>query len=176
MGRRRSLESIDTLVIHCSATPNGRWTTPEDIDRWHAARGFRRDMSISPHDSPGLLHIGYHYVLLTTGAVTMGRPEIESGAHVTGHNDHTIGLCMIGTDAFSPAQWETLCRHVTQQQQRRPGIRVCGHRDLSPDRDGDGRVEAHEWLKICPGFSVADWLAGGMTPLPGHIFAAGGST
>lgn len=169
MGRRRSLDTIDTLVIHCSASPNGQWVTPEDIDRWHAERGFRRDMSISPYDAPRLRHIGYHYVLLTTGAVTSARPLTETGAHVAGHNARTIGLCMIGTDQFTPAQWATLRRHVEIQANRFEGLRVVGHRDLSPDTDGDGQVERHEWLKICPGFSVADWLAGGMEPLPGHV-------
>jgi len=33
---------INTIVIHCSATPNGRWTTAPDIDRWHDDRGFER--------------------------------------------------------------------------------------------------------------------------------------
>jgi hypothetical protein len=43
-----------------------------------------------------------------------------------------------------------------------PDAVLCGHRDLSPDGDGDGKIEKHEWLKSCPGFDVKHWckLAG----------------
>jgi hypothetical protein len=33
-----------------------------------------------------------------------------------------------------------------------------GHRDWSPDLDHDGKVEPHEWLKMCPCFDVATQL------------------
>jgi hypothetical protein len=29
-----------------------------------------------------------------------------------------------------------------------------GHRDLSPDLDGNGHIEPDEWMKQCPGFDV----------------------
>lgn len=37
--------------------------------------------------------------------------------------------------------------------------RVVGHRDLSPDVNGNGVVEPEEWVKVCPCFDVAsaDW-------------------
>ena len=34
---------------------------------------------------------------------------------------------------------------------------------------GDGTIQPSEWTKTCPGFSVADWLAGGMQPLAVRI-------
>ena len=38
------------------------------------------------------------------------------------------------------------------------GCRVCGHRDLSPDLDGDGEIEPEEWIKACPCFNAEmDW-------------------
>jgi N-acetyl-anhydromuramyl-L-alanine amidase AmpD len=52
---------------------------------------------------------------------------------------------------------------------------ICGHRDLSPDRNGNGLVEPIEWLKTCPGFDVAAWLAADMVPPAGHILAAEGT-
>ena len=39
-----------------------------------------------------------------------------------------------------------------------PGCRVCGHRDLSPDRNGDGRISPEEWVKECPCFEVTSKL------------------
>ena len=38
---------------------------------------------------------------------------------------------------------------------RYPKARVCGHRDLSPDRDGNGVITPGEWIKACPCFDVA---------------------
>ena len=34
------MRKIDQIIIHCSATPEGRNVTVADIDRWHRARGF----------------------------------------------------------------------------------------------------------------------------------------
>lgn len=186
MGELRNLRDIDLVVIHCAATPNGRWHTAADIDTWHAQRGFRRDPTIAPAWNPKLKAIGYHYVIYTTGAVVTGRALEESGAHAKGHNWRSIGCCLIGTDKFTRAQWDSLRDWLTCQATKlavargrtlprdvKPGrrtspahamdlfklmdITVCGHRDL-PD--------VH---KLCPGFSVADWLKGDMAPLAGHL-------
>ena len=32
---------------------------------------------------------------------------------------------------------------------------MCGHRDLSPDLNGNGEIEPEEWIKQCPCFDVA---------------------
>ena len=169
---------IDKIVIHCAASTNGqalgssKQSAAQVIDGWHAKRGFRRlDYNISKYNGE-LRHIGYHYVIDTNGAVEPGRHELEMGAHVKGHNAHSIGICVVGTDQFTASQWEALAALVRDLKARYPQAHICGHRDLSPDIDGDGTVEPHEWLKICPGFTVADWLAGGMAPLPGHICEA----
>jgi hypothetical protein len=160
---------IDLIVIHCSASPNGRHLTAEEIDRWHKARGFRRQLRDTALQEPRLLHIGYHYVIYTAGPLRGGRAESEIGAHVAGHNARSIGVCMIGTDRYSPNQWGTLRELVTRLQKKYPNAAIKGHRDLSPDRDGDGTVEPFEWLKTCPGFDVVRWLANDMQPLPEHV-------
>lgn len=170
MGRRRSPESIDTIVIHCSATPDGQRIATAEVDRWHEVRGFRRDMAIAPDYAPMLRHIGYHFIV-HDGFVDGGRPLRETGAHVAGHNARSIGICLVGTRRYTERQWDMLARCVTSLRADWPRIaRVVGHRDLSPDVDGDGSVEPHEWLKTCPGFDVAAWLAGGMAPPPEHVF------
>lgn len=46
---------------------------------------------------------------------------------------------------------------------------ICGHRDLSPDGNGNGMIEPFEWLKTCPGFDVGDWIARDMQPLPVQV-------
>lgn len=161
--------TIDRIVIHCSASSNGKLVTSEDIDRWHAIRGFVRNPALIGHNEPTLKHIGYHYVIAHNGPVRIGRGEQEVGAHVSGFNAHSIGICMVGTDRYSAAQWKSLAGLVSGLQKRYPSAGVVGHRDLSPDQNKNGIVEKWEWLKTCPGFDVATWIKGGMEPLKDNL-------
>ncbi len=175
---------IKLIVIHCSASPNGvslfegklgepQFCSPvEVIDRWHARRGFHRALQWRLKLNEPLVAIGYHFVIYAAGTIATGRHVDEIGAHVAGNNRESLGVCMIGTDAFSAAQWKTLAALITELRAKYPGARVLGHRDLSPDQDNDGLVEPWEWLKTCPGFDVAKWLASSMTPEPKHVFSA----
>lgn len=170
------MREINLLVIHCSASPNGRVVGLQDIDAWHKARGFKRKLPWSQSWQPELKHIGYHGVIGINGEFWPGRHSQEVGAHTSGHNSRSLGICLIGTDNFTAAQWVTLRKIVTDFHQRFPETanpgRTLGHRDLSPDIDGDGVVEPQEWLKTCPGFVVADWLEGGMQALPQQVYGA----
>lgn len=150
---------ITGIVIHCAATPNGKWFSTQDIDQWHQARGFKRTEEFRQRFNSNLHAIGYHYIIYTNGAIATGRHEAEIGAHAAGYNSKTLGICLIGTDKFSPAQWAALrdLIGILRRENNYPNARITGHRDL-PD--------VH---KTCPGFSVADWLAADMQPLPGHI-------
>jgi N-acetyl-anhydromuramyl-L-alanine amidase AmpD len=192
------MRAVDLIVIHCSATPNGKPFTTADIDAWHHQRGFRRALDFRERQEMNLAAIGYHWVIYTNGAVANGRHLDEVGAHAKDHNLRSIGVCMIGSDRFTARQWASLRANLcttlaliaahrgrTDAPRRVPspadalalsqslGVRVVGHRDLSPDVDGDGTVEPHEWLKSCPGFDVSAWLAGGMEPPAGHLLEGG---
>jgi hypothetical protein len=141
------MREIKAIVIHCSASPNGRWTTALDIDRWHDERGFERLESWREKFNPDYKAIGYHFVIYTNGAIATGRHQDEIGAHAGGYNKHTLGVCLIGTDKFTAEQWQVLDELVARLRERHPAARVLGHRDL-PD--------VH---KLCPGFDVSAWLA-----------------
>ena len=182
------MRSIDTIVIHCSASPNGVYVSPAQIDAWHAARGFHRDPAFVAKYRRELPHIGYHWIITADGVPHAGRDKEEIGAHAQGHNAHSLAVCMTGTDQFSEAQWQglsdLLCTFAYSWQDRpgiahvaykpapalaidlfkKMGVRICGHRDLSPDLDGVGVVEQREWIKVCPGFDVAEWLTFEMVP------------
>lgn len=173
--------AINLIVIHCSASPDGvslfegrhgeaGFTTPEEvIDRWHAKRGFRRALQWRERQNKRLGSIGYHFIVYLGGAIATGRHLDEVGAHVVGSNRTSIGICMIGTERFTGGQWRSLKDLIELLKRKYPAARVCGHRDLSPDEDNDGLVEPWEWLKTCPGFDVAAWLARGMEPEPEHL-------
>lgn len=140
------MRSITEIILHCSASPNGRWTTVADIDRWHRERGFRRDPAWQPRCNPALTSIGYHHVIYTNGAIATGRHHEETGAHARGYNANSIGVCLIGTDKFTAAQWQALKGLLEALKKLYPRAEVRGHNELPGV------------TKTCPGFSVAAWL------------------
>jgi len=193
MSRYRPLSDIDTLVIHCAGTPNGEPVAALTIDKWHYKRGFRRALEARLGEGPWAhppyaLHqpylraIGYHFVIAVNGSVSNGRRLTETGAHAIDPrypkkdpkrgrpNRRGIGICLIGTDRFSREQWDSLAKLVSGLRQRKEfTIRtLIGHRDLSPDTNHNGRADPHEWIKLCPGFEVRDWVKGDLKPLAKH--------
>lgn len=153
---------IKLIVIHCSASPNGRPATIDDIDAWHRERGFSRTPLSRKSFNPDLTSVGYHYVIGTDGFVYTGRHPDDVGAHARGHNSDSIGICMVGMDKFSAAQWDSLRSLVTRLRVTCSSPAIKGHRDL-PD--------VH---KSCPGFDVTSWMDGGMVALPDHLMANDG--
>lgn len=178
--------TINLIVIHCSATPNGRPNTAADIDQWHKERAFKRSSQYVRNHQPQFKSLGYHFIIERDGTIVSGRHLEEQGAHVAGHNKNSIGICMIGTDEYSSHQWDSLKKLIIKLASdiygkptesiknalailKQIGITLCGHRDLSPDKDGDGQVEKHEWLKTCPGFDVATWVDNMRKQLPTEL-------
>jgi N-acetylmuramoyl-L-alanine amidase len=143
---------INHIVVHCSATPAGLDIGAQEIDRMHRNRGFAK--------------IGYHYVIRLDGEIEVGRGLEEIGAHVQGHNARSIGICLVGgldharkpANTFHQEQFDALAGLISHLLANFKGAQVLGHRDLSPDKDGDGKVERHEWVKGCPCFDVREWL------------------
>jgi len=144
--------ATELLVVHCSATRRNQDVGVREITQWHRQRGFDT--------------VGYHYVIRRNGEVETGRPENAIGAHVKGHNARSVGVCLVGgIDAagrpennFTPAQFASLKALLGQLQSRYPDARTLGHRDLSPDRNGDGSITPDEFTKACPCFDVSAWL------------------
>lgn len=147
------MKAIRYLVVHAAATPPDRDIGVKEIRAMHLQRGFR--------------DIGYHYVIRRDGRVEKGRPDNVAGAHVSGFNSISLGVCLVGgVDAkgrpeenYTPAQYAALARLLRQLQASHPAARILGHRDLSPDKNGDGKVTPNEWLKACPCFDVRTWWA-----------------
>lgn len=143
------MRKINLIVVHCSATPEGRDVTAADINKMHIARGFKK--------------IGYHYVVRLDGTVETGRKENEIGAHAKGYNANSIGVCYVGglasdsktpKDTRTPAQKSALKKLLHTLKQRYPDARIVGHRDLSPDTNHNGKVDKWEWIKACPCFDA----------------------
>jgi len=143
------MKTIDTIIIHCSATREGKDFRAADIERWHREQGFAM--------------IGYNFVVDLDGTVEVGRPLSMTGAHCKGWNDRSIGICYVGgldengkpKDTRTLAQKKALAETVQNLMEVYPTIvRVIGHRDTSPDLNGDGKITPNEWIKACPCFDV----------------------
>jgi N-acetyl-anhydromuramyl-L-alanine amidase AmpD len=141
----------DYIVVHCSATQPSSDIGADEIDDMHRKRGFDK--------------IGYHAVIRRDGEIEFGRHFDEPGAHVKGQNYRSVGVCMVGgidangdaEDNFTEEQYESLVAILVTLERAYPFAETLGHRDLSPDLDGDGVVERHEWMKECPCFDVREW-------------------
>lgn len=146
------MRPINLIVVHCSATREDRDFTEYDLDVCHRRRGFNG--------------AGYHFYIRKNGDIKNTRPLEKPGAHALGYNAHSIGICYEGgldvryRPADTRTEWQkhslrVLIRTLLMDY---PGCRVCGHRDLSPDRNGDGRISPEEWVKECPCFEVTSKL------------------
>jgi len=126
--------TISEIIVHCTATPEGKPFTVEDIRRWHKAQGWS--------------DIGYHYVVYLDGTVHKGRDVSIAGAHCLGHNAHSIGVSYIGgvdaqghpKDTRTPQQKAALLMLLKKLKRLYPHASIHGHRDFA--------------AKACPSFDA----------------------
>ncbi len=138
---------VDTLIVHCSASPPSMDIGAKEIKVWHT--------SPDPNDaSKPWKDIGYHFVIRRDGTIEKGRPLDHIGSHVRGHNKGSIGVCLVGgvdekgkaKSNFTAPQWVSLERILYQFKAEYPQGKVFGHNDFDKG-------------KACPSFSVKKWLA-----------------
>ena len=142
------MRTITMIILHCSATRAGQCYSLEQCRRDHIRQGCR--------------DIGYHYYITRDGTIHTGRPLTQPGAHCRSHNKHSIGICYEGgldaqgeaCDTRTSAQRKSMRSLLTKLHHDYPAAIILGHRDLSPDRDGNGRITPNEWLKRCPCFDA----------------------
>ena len=149
------MNKIDSIIIHCSATRAGQDFRAKDIDHIHKQRGFAQ--------------IGYNFIIDLDGTVENGRPLSIDGAHCNtkgfsevSYNKHSIGICYIGglditgqpADTRTETQKNALRDLVAKLCKEYDIIELLGHRDTSPDLNGNGEVEPAEYVKACPCFDV----------------------
>lgn len=119
------MRAIKKIIVHCADTPEGRDDRAADIRRWHKAQGWN--------------DIGYHYVVDLDGTIEPGRPIEKAGAHCTGHNADSIGVCYIGgcdkkmqpKDTRTDAQKASLLLLLKYLVVKYPGVTIYGHRDFA---------------------------------------------
>lgn len=132
------MRPIEKIIIHCSATPEGRDVKTETIKQWHLDMGFS--------------DIGYHYVIELDGQMKEGRPLEVVGAHVRGQNNNSIGICYVGgcdeqmkpKNTLNKCQEEQLIAVLKWLKEKFPKATIHGHNEFA--------------AKDCPSFDVQKWL------------------
>lgn len=148
------MAKLKYLVIHCTATPEGRDVSAADIRRWHTApvsaggRGWKQ--------------VGYTDLIHTDGRVerlvannedaNVDPWEITNGA--AGYNSVSRHIVYAGgvdannvqkaKDTRTPAQKEALKHYVLDFHRKHPTVKIVGHNQLA--------------AKACPSFDVPQWL------------------
>lgn len=146
---KRSRRRIDLILVHCTATPEGKDYTVDQIRQWHTAPKEK--------GGQGWSDIGYHYIIYRDGSVHLGRDVDIMGAHCEGHNPHSIGVVYVGglenipgkklaelppKDTRTDAQRLALLDLLVKLKELYPNAEIAGHRNY--DKKG----------KLCPSFDA----------------------
>lgn len=121
----KSKRTINRIIVHCTATKEGEDHTIAEIKKWHLARGFS--------------DIGYHYVIYRDGSVNNGRDVNIAGAHCSGYNSNSIGICYVGgldkfgnpKDTRTDKQKASLIQLLTSLKKLYPKATIHGHCEFS---------------------------------------------
>lgn len=165
------MNTLDYLVIHCTATPEGREVTADDIIRWHT--------SPKSKGGRGWSRLGYSDMIYLDGSLVNLTPfnqdskvdpwEMTWGAAgINARSRHVVYVGGLGIDpdlelmsddeldevpfndkyvprdTRTPAQTDTLEIYVKYMIKRHPNIKVLGHNQVAE--------------KACPSFDVKRWL------------------
>ena len=129
------MRKVTLIVLHCDGIRPNQHNSVKKIDAYHKSKGWKG--------------IGYHFWVNRQGQVFTGRRLDEVGAHVVGHNKHSIGICYEGgldsagnpADTRTPQQVRALRELVERMHAYFPNALIVGHHDLNP-------------MKPCPCFDA----------------------
>lgn len=141
------MREINKLIVHCSATAEGKDYSLDTIRKWHLKRGWR--------------DIGYHYVIQRDGTTEEGRPLEQIGAHVKGMNRNSIGICYIGGVEAEKKNGKWIAKDTrTDEQKQALEDLLCSLKIKFPSATVHGHNEFSS--KSCPCFNAKEeyeWIS-----------------
>ena len=122
---KQSKRTIKEIIVHCTATPEGRIETVQSIRNMHKSKGWS--------------DIGYHYLIGLNGERWEGRNVNLIGAHCEGHNSNSIGVCYVGgvdkkmqaKDTRTEKQKYALVALLKDLRKLYPKAKIYGHHDFN---------------------------------------------
>ena len=103
------MRTINKIIVHCSATQEGRDLDAAEINRWHLKRGWNG--------------IGYHYVVLLDGTIEYGRRGVEEERGKNGK--------WIAKDTRTPEQKESLLLLLKTLKKMHTSATIHGHNEFA---------------------------------------------
>lgn len=147
------MAKMKQLVLHCTATPEGRKVTSADIRTWHTnpvSKGGRGWKQVGYTD---MIHLDGRVERLVENNEDMNVDPWEVTNGATGHNSVSRHVVYVGgvardgktpKDTRTPAQLKAMEAYVKDFHRRFPSVRIIGHNELA--------------AKACPSFDVQKWL------------------
>jgi N-acetylmuramoyl-L-alanine amidase len=149
------MRKIKSIAIHCSA-------------------GFGNVASIRAFwKTKGWNKVGYHILIDLEGVSHVLAPFDETTNGILGHNNEIINICYIGgvqknesgklvakdtrTDKQKYALTQAIKLAIKYAEESKSDLQtltIQGHRDFSPDKNGNGVIESWERIKECPCFDA----------------------
>mgnify|MGYP002740593435 CR=1 FL=1 len=140
------MRAIKYIAVHCTA--GSQHTTIKELQQEFKRKGWKNP--------------GYHYVVAADGTITQLLDEDKVSNGVKGYNSVLINVAYIGgidaegkpIDNRTDAQKASLAGLLGVLRKKYPTATIQGHRDFSPDRNRNGRIEPSEYIKACPCFDA----------------------
>jgi hypothetical protein len=142
------MREIRLIVVHCSAS---EWGDAEVIREWHTSERGWKDIGYHHVITNGRLASRLVYNTTHDGIVQAGRDVAQPGAHASGLNSYSIGICLIGNYHFTWNQFSALHDLLWKLREKYPDARIIGHRDVDKYGGKSGG-------KTCPNFNVGNFL------------------
>ena len=142
------MRKIERIFVHCTASNQN--ATVNDIKAEFKRKGWKNP--------------GYHYLVDKEGIITQLLDDSKVSNVVKGYNSTSINVAYIGgidssgkgVDNRTEQQKKSLRSLLKVLHSRYPDAQIMGHRDISPDTNGNGIVDPWERIKECPCFNAMD--------------------
>ena len=127
------MRKINKIILHCSYSEFPADDNIEVIRQWHLEKGWS--------------DVGYHFFIRKSGLIDKGRDLDIVGAHVAGHNNDSIGICLHGKTNFTTSQFLSLEKLINSLNIVLQGLPTI-----------HGHCEFDERKPYCPGFDITEFV------------------